>query len=168
MTTDGTLKLTDIGFSPNVKHKGLNSLCYMSPEMLVDGTIGKANDIWSIGICCYVLIEAKFPFSGRGEAEIIHAILTAHPKPFQKSIPLQIQSLIFAMLNKDPGSRITIEQIYLSSMFSIFHFQKDHLHQINLKHPKIISFLCKRFQLYHSLQINFSNFASFLIHNHHI
>ena len=77
----GTLKLTDFGFS-NVYNPGehLNTSCgslaYSAPEILLgDRYEAPAVDIWSLGVILYMFVIGRLPFAEANDSETLTKIL---------------------------------------------------------------------------------------------
>lgn len=66
------LKLIDFGLSKDVqKSANVKSLCsgspyYIAPEILGE-QIGLECDLWSLGVCMYVCLAGKLPFTGESQ-----------------------------------------------------------------------------------------------------
>lgn len=117
--SDGYIKVLDFGlarqFAPagqSQPESGLGlpagTLNYMAPEQTRGETATSASDIFSLGIVLYELATGKHPFRSDSPLDTAHAI--AHAGPMSPSalnprIPPTLNSLLLAMLAKDPQSR---------------------------------------------------------------
>ena len=85
---------------------------YVSPEILRTNTrySGRAADMWGLGVMLYTMLVGRYPFHG---AE--HSGLFAKIRRGQFSLPDSLSSrakcLIRALLRKEPGERITTEDV---------------------------------------------------------
>merc|ERR1712110_1322671 len=83
------IKLIDFGFSrywtSNKKMKlGCGTLSYMAPELL-DGAYTNKCDIWSLGVCVYILLVGTMPFGDGAEAQVMENIRQG---AYDKATPL--------------------------------------------------------------------------------
>ncbi|XP_066540249.1 calcium/calmodulin-dependent protein kinase kinase 1b [Hoplias malabaricus] len=120
---DGHIKIADFGVSN--KFEGSDALlsnsagtpAFMAPETLTDHEqrfSGKALDVWAMGVTLYCFVFGKCPF-------VDEYILALYDKI--KNIPVifpdtpviteELRDLITRMLDKVPGSRITISEMKL-------------------------------------------------------
>ena len=51
-------------------------LHFLAPERLLHNLATAASDIWSCGVCCYLLLAGDFPFNGRSRDQLISSIQT--------------------------------------------------------------------------------------------
>lgn len=85
---------------------------YVSPEILRTNTrySGRAADMWGLGVMLYTMLVGRYPFHG---AE--HSGLFAKIRRGQFSLPESLSSrakcLIRSLLRKEPGERITTEDV---------------------------------------------------------
>ncbi len=86
----------------------------MAPEMIQKSQYDESVDIWGLGVLIYELmtgktpfIESEFSFNQTALEQNIVSMNLAYPKDF----PILAQDLVNKMLNKDPKSRIKIQQI---------------------------------------------------------
>ena len=85
---------------------------YIAPEILKDeGYEGVPVDIWSVGIVRYTMLYGDFPFHADSVEELENLVLQG-----QYALPDEItesaRDLLSRILTMDPGSRITIPEIY--------------------------------------------------------
>ena len=116
---DAKLKLIDFGSSrfvnPEKRMKKLVGTCYfMAPELLA-GDYDKKADVWSLGVCLYVMLCGSVPFPGNSADEIMSCIKNA-PLTFTQGIwdnvSEEAKYLIRKMMEKKPELRFSIEQVF--------------------------------------------------------
>jgi Tol biopolymer transport system component len=86
----------------------------MSPEQARGESLTPASDIYSFGLVLYELATGTHPFPAGSPLDTAQAILTKQPRPpssVNSSIPAHLDSLIRAMLAKEPAARPSAEQI---------------------------------------------------------
>ncbi|KAI6176413.1 Protein kinase domain-containing protein [Aphelenchoides bicaudatus] len=110
------IKLVDFGFSnfwqtDNLLNTYCGSAPYASPEIFEGRPYtGPEVDIWSLGVCLYVLVCGVLPFEGGNLQQLRDRVLSGRIRiPFFLST--ECEALIRKMLTLDPAKRPTIEQI---------------------------------------------------------
>jgi calcium-dependent protein kinase len=114
---NGRLKLIDFGFSemvdPGKKISGsMGTLAYVAPEVL-SGSCTSQCDMWSLGICGFVMLAGYMPFSG-DEAEVMVSNIqlgryTMKSDRWDK-ISTEAKDFISSLLQVDPQQRLTADQ----------------------------------------------------------
>ena len=118
VTQDQTTKLTDFGLCRETPNNNLmettcGTLYFASPEILLgepyDGT--KA-DIWSCGVTLYAMVANHFPWVGEneGDRETAQQIVDANII-FPADFSYDLKSLLSRMLDPDPNTRLTAEEV---------------------------------------------------------
>ena len=85
---------------------------YMAPEQFVTGQSSAQSDVWALGVILYELASGRHPFA-RPDAEdfqAIRAIQFSNPPDLTEivqGISSELQSVIAACLEKNPGARYT-------------------------------------------------------------
>lgn len=117
-TSKGFIKAADFGlsqfFTDGREFKSLvGSAFYVAPEVLRRRYDPKA-DIWSLGVCLYVMLTGSPPFTGGTEEEIFDKILYDVPD-FEKkpwgSISKPAKDLAKKMLQQDPMKRPNTKEL---------------------------------------------------------
>jgi len=100
---------------PQLVAEGRGSLVYMAPEALVRGRqhLARPADVWSLGVCFYVLLTGRFPFQGDSEADVVRQVRTARPTAEADGIAPDhpASSLLLGMLRRNPRERLTAEAV---------------------------------------------------------
>jgi len=125
LSADGTLKITDLGFSTQFTNASPKSVVgtalYVAPEVVLrDGREynGEAADVWSIGIILYLLTAGRFPFN-RGQAGGVGPGMSRATKDRFRNDNFRVMphfspslvSLLRRILCADPLRRATIAEI---------------------------------------------------------
>ncbi|HZV07038.1 MAG TPA: serine/threonine-protein kinase [Gemmataceae bacterium] len=113
----GHLWITDFGLAqfqsdPGLTRSGdlLGTLRYMSPEQ-ANGqrvAIDHRTDLYSLGATLYELLTQQPPFEGNDRQTLLHQILNDEPRPpraIQKSIPVELETIVLKSLAKSPAER---------------------------------------------------------------
>jgi len=122
LTADGRLKIADFGAATCFRQPGDDLIyeaagtpAFQSPEAVI-GTAsripfsGQANDIWTAGVTLYVFVHGKVPFlaltSGQTYQMILHNTI-----PVSDDLSMPLRDLLFKLLDRDPKTRLTMEEI---------------------------------------------------------
>lgn len=129
LSSDGTLKLADFGFTRNYSSKSiLETICgttpYMAPELLNgEKYTPEAIDVWSMGIILYALIYSQLPFDEDNELSTKHCILKSDPAfgdhPIYQEHPALLD-LLKSLLSKNPRDRPHADDILAHAGLGVF------------------------------------------------
>jgi serine/threonine protein kinase/WD40 repeat protein/uncharacterized protein HemY len=113
----GNVWVTDFGLArveneANLTLTGdvLGTLRYMSPEQAHArrGLVDQRTDIYSLGATLYELLTLEPVFSTAERGELLRQIALDDPRPLRqidRSIPVEIETIVMKSLEKDPGDR---------------------------------------------------------------
>lgn len=124
ITEDDVLKIVDFGVSEMFEKqsemttaKSAGSPAFMPPELCVarHGQVsGRAADIWSMGVTLYCMRYGRIPFEKGSMLELYDSI-RADPIPLEEESDPNFADLMKRLLEKDPESRITMDEIRVRS-----------------------------------------------------
>ncbi|MEX0613691.1 MAG: serine/threonine-protein kinase, partial [Pirellulales bacterium] len=118
----GDLWITDFGLARmegegNLTLTGdvLGTLRYTSPEAAVArrGLVDHRTDIYSLGATLYELLTLRPVFDARDRRELLHQIAfdePSRPRRLDKSMPLELDTIVLKALEKVPGERYAAAQ----------------------------------------------------------
>jgi serine/threonine protein kinase len=118
LVTDSGIKLMEFLIANHTIPEGTitGTPVYMSPEAIQNAPLSAVRDIWALGIVLYELIAGGPPFrlsmdqSGPGQMPVLLMKILQEPVPLIEesvaNLPPRLVTLIHAMLEKDPGTRI--------------------------------------------------------------
>ena len=87
----------------------LGTFQYMAPEQLEGKEADARTDLFALGTILYEMATGRKAFSGKSQASLIAAILSADPPPlssFQPLAPPALERLVKVCLAKDPDDRL--------------------------------------------------------------
>jgi len=128
---DGSLKITDFGFSKVMRHNPksvVGTALYVAPEVVLDeGTVysGEAADTWSLGIILYLFTVGRFPFNRGHVGGVGPGMATSQKDRFRTDnfrapphMSEELEKLLRRILCADPARRATIAEIKQSSWYT--------------------------------------------------
>ncbi|GAB4814919.1 hypothetical protein N2152v2_001965 [Parachlorella kessleri] len=102
-------------FRPGKRFRSLvGSAFYVAPEVL-QRDYGPAADIWSLGVCLYILLSGLTPFWGESEEDIFRMVLHAEvdfDTPPWPHVSRAAKDLVRCMLQRNPDKRPTAAEIH--------------------------------------------------------
>lgn len=122
LSRSNQVKLADFGFARILLPRHLSrtfcgSAAYAAPELLQGiPYIGTPADVWSLGVILYIMLCSSMPFRDTN----VQTLLTEQretlviPKTILLTLSKEIVSLLSKILNFDPKSRFSIDQILSS------------------------------------------------------
>jgi len=114
------LKLLDFGIAMEIEPEELyrfrvGTSYYLAPEVVKNteprsGQLCKKSDIWSIGVCVFIMLNGKVPFLGESRKQIFDAILTKDVAFKTKEISESAIDFVKKLLERDLKERLTAEE----------------------------------------------------------
>lgn len=117
LSDDFDIKLIDFGLSKVYTKENpiLSTFCgspyYASPEVLNQKPYTIKNDIWSLGVILYALVNGKLPFQDINLTNVFHMVMYDDPA-YPDGTPSEIVELINRLLDKDQNTRISLEEFF--------------------------------------------------------
>ena len=108
-------------------HGRIGAYKYMAPELLRGEPFNQECDLWSLGVCIYLLCFKDYPFNGDTAIQVLKDINEISPEFFLKTSDPNLDYLIARLLTKDPNKRMTWNEYFNSSFFR--SFQKNNPNQ---------------------------------------
>jgi hypothetical protein len=123
---DGSLKVLDFGLARWVAPQGeqgswvsgagmvTGTWRYMSPEQVKGEKVTGASDVFALGLVLYELCAGRHPFPVESPFEVLQEIVSGVPDPPSKwnpAISRPLESLILAMLSKEPSARPSAQAV---------------------------------------------------------
>lgn len=111
---DGRVVLTDFGLATAAGDSSMTSTgivlgspSYLAPERTLDGEIGPAADLWSLGATLYAAVEGKPPYAKSTPMATLAAVATEPPTPPKRAGVMG--PALAALLERDPKRRADAE-----------------------------------------------------------
>ena len=115
LTPEGDVKVTDFGIaralsSATITQTGtvLGSVQYLSPEQARGGTVGRAADLYSLGVVLFEMVTGQLPFAGDSPIATALAHVNQAPPPPRSivpDLPPSVEGIILLALAKSPARR---------------------------------------------------------------
>ncbi|PHU16245.1 CBL-interacting serine/threonine-protein kinase 14 [Capsicum chinense] len=123
---NGDIKVSDFGLSATTDqiqsfdgllHTVCGTPAYVAPEILtIKGYDGAKTDIWSCGIILYIMIAGYFPFYDQNLMLMYKKIYKGEFR-FPKWMSPDVKRILSRLLDVNPGTRITIDEIIRDPWF---------------------------------------------------
>jgi serine/threonine protein kinase len=107
-TTPAVAAASVRGSSGTISGTLSGTLLYMPPEILRGEAASTSSDVFSLGAVLYELAAGVHPFAGETPLDVFEAIEcrdVCQPSATRPEIPPDLDSLILAMLQRDPSAR---------------------------------------------------------------
>eukprot|EP00826_Nyctotherus_ovalis_P001951 TRINITY_DN10369_c0_g1_i3.p1 TRINITY_DN10369_c0_g1~~TRINITY_DN10369_c0_g1_i3.p1 ORF type:complete len:441 (+),score=151.99 TRINITY_DN10369_c0_g1_i3:64-1386(+) len=117
--SEGHLRLSDFGLAKQTQGQSLSfcgSLFYLSPEMVMSKSSSKSVDIYGIGTILYEMLSGFPPFYNEDQEKMLYNIQFAKLQ-IPKYISSKAESVLKALLERDPAQRITLVELKRHSFF---------------------------------------------------
>lgn len=112
LTRDGTAKILDFGIAGIISQRitstgvTVGTPGYMAPEQLHSLPATPQTDLYALGCLLYEMLAGEPVFTATSPAGLIHMHLEQAPPPLRRrDVPPQLESLLWQLLDKDPGRR---------------------------------------------------------------
>ena len=115
---DGVLKVMDFGIARMASRKPESGVTqqgmivgtpeYMAPEQVTGGEVDHRVDIYAAGCVLYECVTGRPPFQAETAYQLIAKLLEevpVHPAKLNPDVPAALDTLVMAMLSKDPAGR---------------------------------------------------------------
>jgi serine/threonine protein kinase len=84
----------------------LNTLAYLAPEQLIEGTADHRSSLYSLGCTTYFALTGKPPFSGESAKAILSAKVLREPPPLTETdAPRWLVELVSELMAREPSLR---------------------------------------------------------------
>ena len=98
-------------------HGKIGAFQYMAPEILKGEPFDQKCDLWSLGVCIYLLCFKKYPFKGDNEGQVLNEINQNSPEFLLKTNNQNLNDLISRLLTKDPRKRMSWNEYFNAPFF---------------------------------------------------
>jgi 3-phosphoinositide dependent protein kinase-1 len=106
LTDFGTAMLREDGGVGLAKSSIVGTPAFVAPELLNDGMICFASDLWAYGCTIFNLFTGRAPFEGASTPELMDNIINGRLCGAAAGLPRKGRALIDALLLRDPGKRL--------------------------------------------------------------
>ncbi len=113
LTAGGIPKIADFGLAKRVIGEDTRRYLagtpnFMAPEVYQGEPATPASDVYSLGVCYFLLLTGRLPYYGQTISELMHAVLT-EPVPsarrYNRAVTLEMAEALNLMLSKGPSTR---------------------------------------------------------------
>jgi eukaryotic-like serine/threonine-protein kinase len=116
VSSDGNVKVADFGVakalgqmhSATIAGQVKGKISYMSPEQISGAASDRRVDIFAMGVVLYEATTGRRPFTGEGDAQVMHAILGGQfvpPSRIIRGYPAELEQIVLSAMSADPNRR---------------------------------------------------------------
>lgn len=108
----GLIKIIDYDFLTEAEHPDTNPCgtpYYASPEILQGKTVDYRSDLWSLGVCLYIMVSEYYPFDADTKDELYDMIINTEPE--YNDIPDKYIAVISGLLTKNRKNRTDFQPL---------------------------------------------------------
>eukprot|EP00878_Enallax_costatus_P010057 GHUV01010498.1.p1 GENE.GHUV01010498.1~~GHUV01010498.1.p1 ORF type:complete len:719 (+),score=216.73 GHUV01010498.1:179-2335(+) len=105
-------KVSDFGLSrlisneaPIIETRTYGTVTHMPPELLMDGKMSKAVDVWSFGVVLWEMYMGRAPYAGLSHSQVLHTVGSGKGLPMPTDAPAGFIELLSACLSRTPEQR---------------------------------------------------------------
>lgn len=103
-------EISDVGVRSQLTSAGVGTPDYMSPEQVSGTALGRASDIYSLGVVAYQMVTGNLPFEG--ETALVRMVKRLHeppvpPRSYVPDLPPAWETAILRCLRLTPDQRFT-------------------------------------------------------------
>lgn len=111
-----TSKVADFGLSRVMATDTINTTSYgtithMPPELLVDGELSKATDVYAFGVIVWEMYSGTRPYAGLSHGQILHSISTGKFLPISSNCPGVLRTFLQRCMAPRPADRPSFPDI---------------------------------------------------------
>lgn len=111
-------KMPDNDIQPYKNYSGYGTVCFLCPEG-IDKYRSLASDIWSIGVCAYILLVGKYPFNGYNHNNYLKNVKNGKFKISElDKLSNNAKNFVLECLNYDPSKRPTTNMLLKHSFLN--------------------------------------------------
>ncbi len=115
LAPDGTVKVADFGIARalaavTITEPGvvMGTVQYMSPEQARGAGVGRASDIYALGVVLYEMLTGRLPFEGESHISIalqhLHGVVPP-PRSVQPDVPVRLEGIVMKAMAKRAEAR---------------------------------------------------------------
>ncbi len=113
---DGNVKVADFGVakalgqmhSATIAGQVKGKIAYMSPEQIAGGPADRRIDVFAMGVVLYEATTGRRPFTGDGDPQVMHAIISGQftpPTRLIRGYPPELERIVLTAMSQDPNGR---------------------------------------------------------------
>lgn len=113
-----TAKVSDFGLSrlisnetPIIETRSYGTVTFMPAELLLEGRMSKAVDVYSWGVIVWEMYSGCRPFAGMSHSQVLHAIGMGRQLQLPEHMPKGLRDLLEACMARDPAKRPPFSEV---------------------------------------------------------